>query len=684
MLALVGSDIGGAELADIFISYARTDRGKIETLASALERDGYSVWWDRQIVGGAEFSEEIEKELAAAKAVIACWSKESSKSRWVKDEAGIAASDSKLIALSLDSAEPPIGFKQFHSIDYANDTKAGYADLKRAIDAKLTGKAPTAPAPTRSSPTKLSAPLIAGGLALLGAIIAAVFILTRSSDAPDIALDGDPSIAVLPFADMSAAGDQEYFGDGIAEEILNLLAKSPELKVAGRTSSFQYKNKNEDLRSIGENLNVAHLLEGSVRKFDDKLRITAQLIRASDGFHIWSETYDGNITDIFAVQEKIAKSIAGELETSLGIGAGSQAKARTESIEAYEYYLRGLGHYASRGERGNDVRGGNNSVSDAIVSFEKTVALDPEFAAAWAGLSLSYVVAPGWLETHEGQKVSRVVYNRKALFAANRAIELNPNLAVSQHALANVMMQNWQWERAEDALLKALSLEPNSHVILEDYREFLSKVQRVDEAVIIARRMVELEPKNIAYLENAIVSELAAGNYELALSRENQLNEFAENFSDEYILLGLEYTAGIMHAMGKIDEANAYVTNCSKCSPEAKAYVLALLEQAENPSADFQIEALKFNPQTYFTIMTGNAERYIDRLEDDFATGGVYLFYALAYNIGDIGSDPRFKPLIKDAGLVRYWNDRGWPEFCRPLISEDGGEDDFECGEAKQ
>ena len=139
-----------------------------------------------------------------------------------------------------------------------------------------------------------------------------------------------------------------------------------------------------------------------------------------------------------------------------------------------------------------------------------------------------------------------------------------------------------------------------------------------------------------------------------------------------------------MHAMGKIDEANAYVTNCSKCSPEAKAYVLALLEQAENPSADFQIEALKFNPQTYFTIMTGNAERYIDRLEDDFATGGVYLFYALAYNIGDIGSDPRFKPLIKDAGLVRYWNDRGWPEFCRPLISEDGGEDDFECGEAKQ
>lgn len=484
------------------------------------------------------------------------------------------------------------------------------------------------------------------------------------------------SIAVLPFDDFSQNQDQEYFADGIAEEVLNLLVKSTELKVAGRTSSFQYKNKSEDLRTIGENLGVAHILEGSIRKAGDKLRVTAQLIRASDGFHIWSETYDGDVSDIFTVQENIASSIANSLQTSLGIVAGSQARARTDNIEAYEYYLRGLGYYAARGADGTS-RFGDNTVTDAILSFEKAVALDPEFGAAWAGLSLTYVVAPGWLKTHQGHNVSRIIYKTKALYAANRAVELNPELAVTQHALANIMMQYFQWERTEDALLRALEIEPNSHVILEDYREFLTKVGRLDEALTISRKMAALEPQNVEYLYLEISSEAHNGNLELALLKLDRLIDLVKSdLSPEDLIYNVENRISILHALGRVGEAYAYFDNCTICTPEAKAHSLALLEQVENPDPDFQIEALQFRPLRYFTVMTGNPDLVIKAEQDNFAVGGPRAFYGLAYNYGNTASDPRYKPMLIDAGLVRYWHARGWPKRCRPV-----GDDDFECGE---
>ncbi len=474
------------------------------------------------------------------------------------------------------------------------------------------------------------------------------------------------SIAVLPFVDMSAAGDQEYFGDGIAEEILHLLVQSPALKVAGRTSSFQYKNKNEDLRVIGENLSVAHILEGSVRKAGNELRVTAQLIRTADGFHVWSETYDGNISDIFAVQENIARAITTSLETSLGLGDGAQAEARTENIAAYEHYLRGLGDYAARGPR----------VSDAIDNFEAAVELDPEFAAAWGGLSLSYLIAPGWLETHDGRVVSRTVYNRKSLFAADRAVELNPNLAVSHHAMGNILMQYWQWERAEDALLRALSIEPNSHVILEDYREFLSKTLRLEEALKVSHRIVELEPDNLSYLLLEIQAEVTVGNYETALEKIDHVFEVTPVDPDdslfEYLL---NLTSALMIELGRVDEAFEYIANCRKCSASDKANVTALLEQFENPDPEFTLKALPFDAWRYYKIKLGDRDLFFDEVEENYSRGRTNPFYDMAYNFGNISTDPRFKAIVEDAGLVRYWRTRGWPDRCRPL---EGNE--FECG----
>ena len=185
------------------------------------------------------------------------------------------------------------------------------------------------------------------------------------------------SIAVLPFADMSAGKDQEYFADGLSEELLNLLAKLPELRVIGRTSSFQFKGRNEDLRVIGEKLNVAHILEGSVRKSGEKVRITAQLIKAADGSHLWSETYDRTLDDIFVVQDDIAGEVVKALKLTL-LGTTSVTRSRPVDPEAYNLALQGRFFLDRRGQK---------DLERAVEYFRRSRERDPEYAPAWAGLS---------------------------------------------------------------------------------------------------------------------------------------------------------------------------------------------------------------------------------------------------------------------------------------------------------
>lgn len=209
-----------------------------------------------------------------------------------------------------------------------------------------------------------------------------------SGNGPAAGVGGD-SIAVLPFVDLSPDGDQEYFSDGISEEILNVLVRIPKLKVAGRTSSFSFKGKNQDLRDIGAALNVDHVLEGSVRKAGARLRITAQLIRSNDGFHVWSETYDRELTDIFAIQDDIAKNVADAMAKSLGIAAGqSLVGSRTDDPIAYDNYLKAHELYRQRGE--DNLRKARNLLADAI-------ARDPNFADAWAEMGLIWRLTLGTL-----------------------------------------------------------------------------------------------------------------------------------------------------------------------------------------------------------------------------------------------------------------------------------------------
>ncbi len=303
----------------------------------------------------------------------------------------------------------------------------------------------------------------------------------------DLSDDDRPSIAVLPFVNMSSDAEQEYFADGMTEELLNALAKIRELRVAGRTSSFAYKGEDKDLREIGEELGVRYLVEGSVRKQGDDLRITAQLVDAADNFHLWSESYDRTLDDVFAVQAEIAESVAEALEVSLGLSAGETLITPTSDMGAYDLYLAGQSRLRERGP----------GVADAIRLFEATVERDPEFAPAWAGLALAHSVAPyydplptdpeGWRNAWEPSLI-------EAEAAAQSALSLDPRLVIAEVALGNVYKERLNWTEAERHYLRALALDPDNGEAHQQYAESLTNVARFDEALRSARRAAALDP----------------------------------------------------------------------------------------------------------------------------------------------------------------------------------------------
>jgi TolB-like protein/cytochrome c-type biogenesis protein CcmH/NrfG len=307
----------------------------------------------------------------------------------------------------------------------------------------------------------------------------------------DLSEDNRPSIAVLPFVNMSSDEEQEYFADGMTEELLNALAKIRELRVGGRTSSFAYKGQDKDLREIGDELGVRFLVEGSVRKQGDRLRITAQLVDAEDNFHMWSETYDRTVDDVFAVQEEIAESIAGELEVSLGLSGDQTLVTPTADLRAYDLYLAAQAQLRER----------NEGVAEAVRLYAAAVARDSSWAPAWAGLAQAQALVPyyltpqatgGDLASVQSEEWERAL--AAAEQAARRALELDPDNAAAEVALGNVIRDRRQWQAAERHYLRALEIDPDNVEAHQQYAEYLAAIGRQDEAVRSAERGVALDP----------------------------------------------------------------------------------------------------------------------------------------------------------------------------------------------
>jgi len=377
----------------------------------------------------------------------------------------------------------------------------------------------------------------AGVAALVGviALVASTWWIARSTapEAPDetavaqsadgtrfamtgLSEDDRPSIAVLPFADMSPDGDQEYFSDGMTEEIVNVLAKISELRVAARTSAFAFKGQNPDLRAVGDSLGVEFVVEGSVRKAGDQLRITAQLIDTRDGSHLWSESYNEALTaiNVFQIQIGIAEAIAGALRIPLGLDAVDLVSP-TADLEAYDLYLAGRARIRERGP----------SLNEAVRLFKAAIARDSTWAPAWAGLAEAKELI-SWYTNAWG--IGPVPFDEIHLgfaplqdeseAAAKRALELNPNIASAHVAMGSVHRNRREWESGEAEYLRALSLDPDNGEAYHQYADLLGQMGRISEAVVLTERALELDRLAVRYMAYTII--LAADD-RLELAREN-------------------------------------------------------------------------------------------------------------------------------------------------------------------
>jgi TolB-like protein/Tfp pilus assembly protein PilF len=295
--------------------------------------------------------------------------------------------------------------------------------------------------------------------------------------------ESDASVAVLPFANLSGDKDNEYFGDGLAEEILNALTKLHGLKVAARTSAFAFKGRNEDIRLIGETLRVTHVLEGSVRKSGSRLRITAQLISIADGCHVWSERYDREMTDIFAIQDEISQAIVTVLKLKLARPGSQEVARRPLEPEAYESYLKGRFFWNKRTEA---------DLNRSIDYFLRAIQLDPAYALAYAGLSDAYVLLGIF-----GVRRPHDVYP-KARAAAEKALEIDGTLAEPHAALGHVLTAyDWDFQGAEAEYRKALDLNSNYPTAHQWYGHLLAVTGRYAEGIAEVTRARDLDPLSV-------------------------------------------------------------------------------------------------------------------------------------------------------------------------------------------
>ncbi len=299
---------------------------------------------------------------------------------------------------------------------------------------------------------------------------------------PPAAVMNEKSIAVLPFTDMSEKKDQEYFSDGMAEEIIDLLSKVPDLHVPARTSSFYFKGKPEDIPTIARRLMVAHVLEGSVRKSGNHLRITAQLVRADTGYHVWSETFDRELDDVFKVQDEIAGAVVKALKVSLIEGETPRATPTTNT-EAYTLYLQAR----TIAGRAAEVDSGA-----AVNYLQQAVTLDPNFAAAWAAIASILVDEFSWHRSRPYQEVRAEAHK-----AAEQALKLDPKLSDGHLAMAKILHRlDWDWNAAEAEYKRALELDPGNADAMR-WKSYLAlELHRVDQALQLAQRAVSHDPLN--------------------------------------------------------------------------------------------------------------------------------------------------------------------------------------------
>jgi adenylate cyclase len=463
------------------------------------------------------------------------------------------------------------------------------------------------------------------------------------------------SIAVLPFANLSGDPANDYFSDGMAEELLNLLAQVPGLQVAARTSSFAYKGQNVDVREIGRVLGVDAVLEGSVRRSGERVRITAQLVDANTGYHLWSQNYDRQMEDIFAVQDEISGEIVAALTGRLGARRATEGlparSAPTDSIEAYTTYLQARHQWKRRGAE---------PVRNSVELFQRALEIDPGFARAWSGLAAAWVVLPGYAgEAPEP-------YYTQAGDAARHALSYDPNLAEAHAVLAQIQGSENDWSGAEAGFFFAISLDPNDATTRHWYSLLLARAGRLKDALEQAQKAFELDPASPIINYNLAQQLLALGYDERAQRQMRSAIDLGFDAAhDTSVGLVVAFRRGEMERF--MEFGGLSLKDAGEDPAVMTAVMAAFRDRSRIPELEAALDAagMPFEVRANIWIFLGDEERAIEALLAA-AGKGVRELTTVWYPEGRaVRLHPRFAEFAAATGLLEYWKQFGMPDDCR-------------------
>ena len=635
----------------VFISYASHDAALAQKVCSALEAAGFPCWIaPRNVVPGTNYADGIVHAIDESSILVLILSEHAIASAHVGREIERAVSKRHpVIALRIDAAPLTAAFEYFLNQSQwieGGGSDAAIAQLVGAVGQHLApGTATSSTSGIRASAGHRKT-AVGRRVWIIGAAAVAVacgyFLVDRASRSThettaSTAVIGDKSIAVLPFTDMSEKMDQEYFADGMAEEIIDLLVKVPGLKVISRTSSFQFKGKTVDLRNIATQLGVAYVLEGSVRKSGDHLRVTAQLVNSRDGSQVWSQTYDRDLSDVLKMQDEIAAKVVRALQIEVSPN-GIVYRKTLANTEAYTLYLKGLHAFDRYDQQGLD---------QAVSYFQQALALDPSFAAAAGELAYSCFYLGGF------GFIPPALADEQARKAAELALKLDPN-----HAGAHVVLgiihsaYDWDWPAADREFERARALAPSDALVLWVSAGYSFMMGRSDEALKFTNACLEHAP--LEALCYAFLGEIQAsrGRWAEAEAANRRALEISPTFGFPHSSIG----RGLL-ARGQPEAALAEFSKEPLEAAHLAGTAMAYFVMGRKADSDSALAALKdqrndslFVAEVYaFRGESDEAFKWLDRAyaEKDHRLS----FVKVSSELKRIESDPRYKAFLKKMNL---------------------------------
>jgi adenylate cyclase len=574
-------------VAKVFLSYAREDSDAAKELADAVGRAGHEVWWDQHIQGGSRFSNAIDQALKDAEAVIVLWSATSIPSAWVQDEAAEGRDSGRLVPVLLDTCKPPLGFRQFQSVDLSRWRGGDGPEIEALLGALAATAAPAAAEVTGAAPGKAAS-------------------------------SSQFSICVLPFVNMSGEPEQEYFSDGISEDIITDLSNVSALSVVARNTSFTFKGQAIDVKEIAQSLGVTHVLEGSVRKAGDRVRITGQLIDGAKGDHVWAARYDRDLTDIFAIQDEISKAIVEALKVKLLPAEKKAIENRgTSNVEAYDLYLMARQQWIS-GTFGTVRR--EQSIARLC---KQATQLDPEYAQAWALMGLA-------------QLELRFVHghDEDALSSGERALEINPGLAEAHCIKARYLEEDGRTEEAQKQVRTALRLDPESWEVNREVARMLFRHGQIEQAIPYFEKAASLNDTDWHNAVMLVTCYEGAGDKERTLKAAQTVRERIQRAVSMDPTNGTALASGAyaLAMLGEMDRSREWMRR-------------ALLLDPDNL-------AMKYNAACTFLRQLGDPDEALKTLKNFFETvsSATWVWHAEADpDLETLREDPRFKEMATAA-----------------------------------